>query len=306
MKFRVPSSVFSPLLTFAVFAVGVLVASSFVAPPQRGTEHSTGAQKSTKEDVKHGFWEKTADDPVAYFTLWMVAFTGVLAVSTVGLGIATVFLWRAGEKQIAVARDAANAATRQARAAESALFAVEIPYLYIVVKSHAVTVENYAIKKIGTMNAEGIVIDEGYDFSDVITFCFDNVGRTPAEIIEFSATIRFEEWPPAPVIPAREPSRWATEVVPAHGRSKERGSAFGTDLLLGGGMNREKEALWFKGYVRYADVFKNEYIYGFCFGFDTFANNGTAGEFYATGGDDHNYRKKVKTGIQRAEPPESL
>jgi hypothetical protein len=140
------------------------------------------------------------------------------------------------------------------------------------------------------------------DFSDVITFCFDNVGRTPAEIIEFSADIRFEQWPPAPVVPAAKPSRWATEIVPAHGQSRERGSRFGTDLLLGGGIKRDREGLWFKGYVRYADVFKNEYIYGFCLGFDTFVKDGTAEKFYTNGGGDHNYRKQVKRGSEPAEP----
>src|ERR1700704_4662056 len=100
MKFR-PTEIFlGCFLTVAVFAMGMLFASSFVPQPERRAEQHTPADNPAKESVKHGFWEKTADDPVAYFTLWLVGFTGVLAVSTIGLGIATVFLYRAGEKQI--------------------------------------------------------------------------------------------------------------------------------------------------------------------------------------------------------------
>jgi hypothetical protein len=40
---------------------------------------------SAKEEKDYGFWEKTQCDPVAYFTVWLVGFTGVLALSTIGL-----------------------------------------------------------------------------------------------------------------------------------------------------------------------------------------------------------------------------
>ncbi|MEA2885272.1 MAG: hypothetical protein QOH32_4528 [Bradyrhizobium sp.] len=276
-------------LVASLFWVGVFVWQS------TQPAHHKGAGSQPCEGTKSECAKAATDERIADYTWWLAVLNAALVTVAAVQGY---FLLRSDKTaRIAAnaAEQAATAAGRQARIAESALFAVEIPYLYIVVKSHAVTVENYAIKKIGTMNADGITIDEGYDFSNVITFCFENVGRTPAEIIEFSAEIRFEEFPPAPVIRAAKPSRWATETVPARGRSRDRSSTFGTDLLIGGGMNREKEALWFKGYVRYADVFKNEYIYGFCLGFDTFAKDGTGGEFYTSGGDDYNYRKKVKT-----------
>jgi hypothetical protein len=53
-------------------------------------------QKNEKTEADKPFWEKTTTDPVAYFTLWLVAFTGVLAVSTIGLWGAT---WYIGAKQ---------------------------------------------------------------------------------------------------------------------------------------------------------------------------------------------------------------
>jgi hypothetical protein len=51
---------------------------------------------SAKEEKDYGFWEKTRCDPVAYFTAWLVGFTGVLAASTIGLLTAT---WLAARKQ---------------------------------------------------------------------------------------------------------------------------------------------------------------------------------------------------------------
>jgi hypothetical protein len=97
--------VLGALLTVAIFAMGMLFSPSLAPQQEKRGEQQAAAANSTREGVKHGFWEKTADDPVAYFTLWLVAFTGVLALSTVGLGVATIFLWRAGEKQLRLARE---------------------------------------------------------------------------------------------------------------------------------------------------------------------------------------------------------
>jgi hypothetical protein len=104
MKFRVPDLVLGALLMVAIFAMGMLFASSLPAPPKHQAEYQSSAEKTTKEDVKHGFWEKTADDPVAYFTLWLMGFTGIMALATIGLGVATILLYRAGNKQLALAR----------------------------------------------------------------------------------------------------------------------------------------------------------------------------------------------------------
>lgn len=70
----------------------------FVALPlYYGPRDDPAAYKCpAKENENHGFWEKARCDPVAYFTLWLVGFTGVLAVSTIGLWIVT---WRSGVRQ---------------------------------------------------------------------------------------------------------------------------------------------------------------------------------------------------------------
>ena len=119
------------------FALWIYVALPFfyATPSRNYYEHANAC--STDEGKNHGFWEKASCDPTAYFTLWLVAFTGVLAVSTIGLWIVT---WRAGNRQshemqasIAVANAAAHAAGQSAFIAEQTLFASERPCVLLEV-----------------------------------------------------------------------------------------------------------------------------------------------------------------------------
>src|SRR5579862_3043999 len=50
--------------------------------------------------------KETTDDALAEYTLWLMIFTGVLAIATVGLGAATVGLYLTGEKQVEITRKA--------------------------------------------------------------------------------------------------------------------------------------------------------------------------------------------------------
>jgi hypothetical protein len=82
-----------PKITEGRFAIGALFAFAFwllVGLPFYYGHHDQPSDQCTTEESKHyGFWQKAACDPVAYFTLWLVGFTGVLAVSTIGLWWAT-------------------------------------------------------------------------------------------------------------------------------------------------------------------------------------------------------------------------
>jgi hypothetical protein len=81
---------FGFLIAFAIWVFGIL-------PFYYGPRDDTASNKcSTKEQENYGFWEKARCDPVAYFTAWLVGFTGVLAFSTIGLWIVT---WRSGVRQ---------------------------------------------------------------------------------------------------------------------------------------------------------------------------------------------------------------
>jgi hypothetical protein len=117
---------FWPLFaTIMGFALGgsVVWGILYVPPQQNVVQNQQPGNVASQREQKDGFWEKTSNDPVAYFTLWLVGFTGVLAVSTIGLWIVT---WRASvsqardmkasiaasEKSVDIARDAMIAGER--------------------------------------------------------------------------------------------------------------------------------------------------------------------------------------------------
>ena len=93
-------------LVATIFWIGVLGWQASYAPTE--TERQKCHDVAHKSEECKTLWEKTTTDPVAFFTL-------VLAISTIGLWGATIFLYRAGEKQIKVAQIGSNAADRSAR-----------------------------------------------------------------------------------------------------------------------------------------------------------------------------------------------
>jgi len=86
----------------ALIAAGFLLTGMAEAWPQSSpeppsepiaSEQSADPAAETKKQTDQGesFWQRVTSDPVAFFTLWIAAFTFALAVSTVGLWIVT---WR--------------------------------------------------------------------------------------------------------------------------------------------------------------------------------------------------------------------
>ncbi|MET4368426.1 hypothetical protein ABIA99_001105 [Bradyrhizobium sp. LB12.1] len=79
-----------------------------------------------KSEECKSLWEKTTSDPVAFFTL-------VLAISTIGFWVATIFLYRAGERQFrharrssaSQARDMQASITAAQRAAEASMISAQ-------------------------------------------------------------------------------------------------------------------------------------------------------------------------------------
>jgi hypothetical protein len=64
------------------------------------TESSIAAQHEQKASGETTKSKKDeADEAIAFYTLWLMAFTGILAFATIGLGGATVLLYATGEKQ---------------------------------------------------------------------------------------------------------------------------------------------------------------------------------------------------------------
>lgn len=86
-------------LVATIFWIGVVGWQSSYAPTEKQKDECYETAKKTghKADECKTFWEKTTSDPIALFNL-------ILAFSTVGLWVATISLYRAGNKQFVLAR----------------------------------------------------------------------------------------------------------------------------------------------------------------------------------------------------------
>jgi hypothetical protein len=98
-------------LVATVLWIGVLGWQASYTPTdseKRQCEEAATKAGHKAEECKT-LWQRTTSDPVAFFTFWLV-------VSTVGLGVSTVLLWRAGEKQLRHARRSVAIQSRDMRA----------------------------------------------------------------------------------------------------------------------------------------------------------------------------------------------
>jgi hypothetical protein len=98
-------------LIATVFWAGVLGWQAANAPTdaQKQKCYDAAEHSGHKAEECKSLWERTTSDPVAFFTFWLV-------VSTIGLGVSTVMLWRAGEKQFRHARRSAAIQSRDMQA----------------------------------------------------------------------------------------------------------------------------------------------------------------------------------------------
>ena len=93
------------------FALG---ASFFFGMYGRNVTEGSIAAQHEKESANETTKSKKdeADEAITFYTLWLMAFTGVLAFATIGLGGATILLYATGEKQF---KFAIRAGIRQSR-----------------------------------------------------------------------------------------------------------------------------------------------------------------------------------------------
>jgi hypothetical protein len=95
-------------LVATVLWIGVLGWQASYAPTdsEKRQCEETATKSGHKAEECKTLWERTTTDPVAFFTFWLVIFTGAL-------GGCTIMLWRAGERQL---RHSEATAERQLRA----------------------------------------------------------------------------------------------------------------------------------------------------------------------------------------------
>lgn len=151
------------------FALGGSVFWGFYGPnatiqhlTQTAEHHSAESEpKSKKEET---------DEALAYYTLWLMIFTGILAFATVGLGAATVGLYLTGEKQI---RHNAEAAAAQSRDMEKSLIAANRPWIKVEIAVGGPIFYNV----------------NGANFR--LRYVLTNIGRSPAINVNVSPRVVF-------------------------------------------------------------------------------------------------------------------
>jgi hypothetical protein len=119
----------------------------------------------------------------ALFAAAVAIFTWFLWKATVGLGASTDKLWAAGERQIAVAKDAADAAKRSTDAFRSA----EKAHLFIDIKQETVA---KIVSTYGRWDKSDGMFESDVDTPSVAYF-FTNIGRTAAIMKELSNRLVF-------------------------------------------------------------------------------------------------------------------
>jgi hypothetical protein len=157
-----------PPIAFVLVAIGLIAVQRFSYSIQPSIYYQYPKQK--EESAYQSSFEKreNPDEALARYTFWLVLFTGVLAIATIGLGIATYGLYRAGERQIKIADKAAEAALLNAKAIMAAEGAVIYPII---------TYDNLemgiASQTIGTRTEM---------WGPFVHYCLKNFGKTPATL----------------------------------------------------------------------------------------------------------------------------
>lgn len=186
---------------------------------------------------------------------------GITAIATIVIGAFTCTLWLATTQQ-------ARLTEASIRIAERALTELEAPFVFVQINSPGLTVE-------GSQTHFGM-----------LQWCVVNYGRTPASILE-----TFHE------IPSVERDHDPPAVDPTQRRGHQL--PYGVIAPPNGGRSHDFPAIpvpnrpfsthspFFLGFVRYADIFQNRFILGFCFLFDAGSNT-----WIRALGDEYNYCRK--------------
>jgi hypothetical protein len=233
-----------------------------IAPltPPRYTKHYSqtdekGHADKPKGELRKSFWERTTDDPNAFFALWVAVFTAVLAISTIGLWIATGL---------------------SVRVARRALEELERPFITAVVTDA------------GFRNVFGTGLDRGR-----FELTLRNVGRTPATLtrIEYNLVLARHGGIADPVNPSAIGGRElpvGTITAPDHPYSE------GTNLRLAFLEDEDdivegRQSVWLIGFARCTDIFSAHYIIGFTQVFDF-----QISRFVSRGDQRYNYARRER------------
>lgn len=243
---------------------------------QRGTEQSPRVVKTltgpkTKEATNQEAKEREDKSPNDW---WITGATLWLAGVTTALAIFTAFLWGATAKLVRDAKETASAARAQERA-----------YIFI----HEITITKIFTKLTGDIEVVSSRIF-GLDAlaESKISFSLKNYGRTPAILKEVKAeAIILRDLPGS--ADDLKGTKYPVGFVLSSGETSEN---FECDIIGANDlwMNQVREGtadVYIHGSVRYADVFGEEWITGFCWEY-----GGNCTSFGLSQSEQLNYRPK--------------
>ncbi len=222
---------------FHVLIVAFLFGAEHPHGPKIASSQEHASEAATKAEQHKSVWERTADDPVALFTLVLSIFTGLLVVVTGGL------IW-VGWRQVRLSKELAD---RQIRDTE-------------ILQRAYISVEPAGLR-------------EHRDREDRIhpSVIFRNVGHLPARQVRWNSnnsakrddiTGEFPDIGDAKTFPIDDPGEKEGAIVlpPGTGSLQQIGTVFTKDLS-------NNFFVW--GIVTYDDGFGNERFTRFCHVYST-------------------------------------
>jgi hypothetical protein len=237
-------------IVFALLTAWLLIGSWQSPRPHSSVQQQHSAQKESTTG-NHAVSEgANPEEALARYTWWLVVFTGILSVATIGLGVATVGLYLTGEKQIGVAKQSADAANLNAQA----VIESERARLYAIIDLQ--TIEN-EVKRVVAPRHPPLADDIRLE-NLAIEYSFRNYGKTPAFILEIGhGTAVTENVPkgrryvllvPLPI-----------EYVVGAGEKTARIRNVNIPSMTVGtarAIQSSDATFWFHGYVEYDDTFQ--------------------------------------------------
>lgn len=277
--------------------------------PNRRLEQ--GARTSSPRGQRgQSFWEHTTSNPDTFFAFWVAAFTTVLALSTVGLWVASKRQSSDMQQLLHAAQDNAAAAASQAAAMTGLRTAAEAQERTMQQQAKAMTAVAEAAQKsadiarraltelerpllVVEVPEPGITVDASgkIEFAGLPKWEATNYGRSPAILVD-----RITNWKvelggtlPYPVDPTiAKASPFPQGILVDHRRPFSEIHNY-MIYLTGFHQLLQPNALltmriYFHGFVRYSDLFGGIYVNGFCLMFDHLGIR-----YVRMGPDTHNY-----------------
>jgi hypothetical protein len=223
-----------------------------ISPSGQDQGGVTAAEKHSSENLE---WTNWTHDPIAVFTAVLTGFNGLLFLSTTALWLAT---------------------RKSAKISERALTELEAPFVSVKINRPGLEIEGHSVK------------------FGILRWCVVNYGRTPATILEiWDQTKSTSAGLPAKIDPhstVGAPMPYGI-VAPPNGECEEFPFVAISELVTEGSEPFSQKLIFFMGFVRYSDIFKNRFVLGFCFMFDRVGNR-----WILAGGDGYNYCRKEAGG----------